>query len=78
MNHMICSEGFTQNILLYPEKTLSVDFFSTVDTELGALLQIFPPSWHLLHLHLDIHWSVLEILHLLGHKMQGTLPAIEC
>lgn len=36
------------------------------------LPQIFPPSWHLLHLHLDIHWSVLEILHILGHKMQGT------
>ncbi|XP_061805373.2 protein MMS22-like [Nerophis lumbriciformis] len=33
--------------------------------------KIFPPSWHLLHLHLDIHWSVLEILHLLGHKMEG-------
>lgn len=33
--------------------------------------QIFPPSWHLLHLHLDIHWSVLEILHLLSRKMQG-------
>lgn len=33
--------------------------------------KIFPPSWHLLHLHLDIHWSVLEILHLLGLKMQG-------
>uniref|UniRef100_A0A7N8XLJ9 Protein MMS22-like n=1 Tax=Mastacembelus armatus TaxID=205130 RepID=A0A7N8XLJ9_9TELE len=33
--------------------------------------KIFPPSWHLLHLHLDIHWSVLEILHLLGQKMQG-------
>ncbi|XP_054477240.1 protein MMS22-like [Anoplopoma fimbria] len=33
--------------------------------------KLFPPSWHLLHLHLDIHWSVLEILHLLGHKMQG-------
>ncbi|XP_011483163.2 protein MMS22-like isoform X2 [Oryzias latipes] len=33
--------------------------------------KIFPPSWHLLHLHLDIHWSVLEILHILGHKMQG-------
>ncbi|XP_040900634.1 protein MMS22-like [Toxotes jaculatrix] len=33
--------------------------------------KIFPPSWHLLHLHLDIHWSILEILHLLGHKMQG-------
>ncbi|KAM3613898.1 uncharacterized protein V6R79_006727 [Siganus canaliculatus] len=33
--------------------------------------KIFPPSWHLLHLHLDIHWSVLEILHVLGHKMQG-------
>ncbi|RVE62244.1 hypothetical protein OJAV_G00155200 [Oryzias javanicus] len=33
--------------------------------------KIFPPSWHLVHLHLDIHWSVLEILHALGHKMQG-------
>lgn len=33
--------------------------------------QIFPPSWHLLHLHLDVHWSILEILHLLGHKLQG-------
>ncbi|XP_078236423.1 protein MMS22-like isoform X1 [Pogona vitticeps] len=31
--------------------------------------KLFPPSWHLLHLHLDIHWSVLEILHLLGEKM---------
>ncbi|XP_028985753.1 protein MMS22-like isoform X2 [Betta splendens] len=33
--------------------------------------KILPPSWHLLHLHLDIHWSVLEILYLLGHKLQG-------
>ncbi|KAM9309746.1 protein MMS22-like [Pholidichthys leucotaenia] len=33
--------------------------------------KIFPPSWHLLHLHLDIHWSVLEMFHLLGHKMHG-------
>ncbi|XP_033957571.1 protein MMS22-like [Pseudochaenichthys georgianus] len=33
--------------------------------------KIFPPSWHLLHLHLDVHWSVLEILHILNHKMQG-------
>ncbi|XP_024123926.1 protein MMS22-like [Oryzias melastigma] len=33
--------------------------------------KIFPPCWHLVHLHLDIHWSVLEILHILGHKMQG-------
>ncbi|MEQ2313952.1 Protein MMS22-like [Ameca splendens] len=33
--------------------------------------KIFPPSWHLLHLHLDIHWSVLEILHVLGHRMQS-------
>ncbi|XP_062980932.1 protein MMS22-like [Elgaria multicarinata webbii] len=31
--------------------------------------KLFPPSWHLLHLHLDIHWSVLEILHLLGEKL---------
>ncbi|KAM6967442.1 protein MMS22-like [Aplochiton taeniatus] len=33
--------------------------------------KLFPPSWHLLHLHIDIHWSILEILHLLGLKMQG-------
>ncbi|CAL8247994.1 unnamed protein product [Lota lota] len=33
--------------------------------------KIFPPAWHLLHLHLDIHWSVLEVLHLLGQKMRG-------
>uniref|UniRef100_UPI00398E73E8 protein MMS22-like n=1 Tax=Pristiophorus japonicus TaxID=55135 RepID=UPI00398E73E8 len=33
--------------------------------------KVFPPSWHLLHLHLDIHWSVLEILHILGEKMLG-------
>ncbi|XP_048453481.1 protein MMS22-like isoform X2 [Rhincodon typus] len=33
--------------------------------------KVFPPSWHLLHLHLDIHWSVLEILHMLGEKMLG-------
>ncbi|XP_054852616.1 protein MMS22-like [Eublepharis macularius] len=31
--------------------------------------KLFPPSWHLLHLHLDIHWSVLEILHILGEKL---------
>uniref|UniRef100_A0A3P9JHE9 Protein MMS22-like n=1 Tax=Oryzias latipes TaxID=8090 RepID=A0A3P9JHE9_ORYLA len=37
--------------------------------------KIFPPSWHLLHLHLDIHWSVLEILHILGHKMQQVVYA---
>ncbi|XP_030225973.1 protein MMS22-like [Gadus morhua] len=33
--------------------------------------KIFPPAWHLLHLHLDIHWSVLEVLHILGQKMRG-------
>ncbi|XP_077159847.1 protein MMS22-like isoform X2 [Paroedura picta] len=31
--------------------------------------KLFPPSWHLLHLHLDIHWSVLEILHILDEKL---------
>uniref|UniRef100_UPI00253FA919 protein MMS22-like n=1 Tax=Euleptes europaea TaxID=460621 RepID=UPI00253FA919 len=31
--------------------------------------KLFPPSWHLLHLHLDIRWSVLEILHILGEKL---------
>ncbi|XP_076135532.1 protein MMS22-like [Alosa pseudoharengus] len=33
--------------------------------------KLFPPSWHLLHLHLDVHWSVLEILHLLGQRTMG-------
>ncbi|XP_026998662.2 protein MMS22-like [Tachysurus fulvidraco] len=33
--------------------------------------KLFPPSWHLLHLHLDVHWSILEILHILGQKMMG-------
>ncbi|NXK97464.1 MMS22 protein, partial [Formicarius rufipectus] len=31
--------------------------------------KIFPPSWHLLHLYLDINWLVVEILHVLGEKM---------
>ncbi|XP_074846957.1 protein MMS22-like [Carettochelys insculpta] len=31
--------------------------------------KLLPPSWHLLHLHLDIHWLVLEILHVLGEKI---------
>ncbi|KAL4657459.1 protein MMS22-like [Arapaima gigas] len=30
-----------------------------------------PPAWHLLHLHLDIHWSVLELLHLLEERLLG-------
>ncbi|XP_030883799.1 protein MMS22-like [Leptonychotes weddellii] len=33
-------------------------------------IKLFPPSWHLLHLHLDIHWMVLEILHMLGEKLK--------
>uniref|UniRef100_A0A8C5WK67 Protein MMS22-like n=1 Tax=Leptobrachium leishanense TaxID=445787 RepID=A0A8C5WK67_9ANUR len=35
--------------------------------------KVLPASWHLLHLHLDIHWSILEILHILGDKMQGQI-----
>ncbi|KAM9317285.1 protein MMS22-like [Gastrophryne carolinensis] len=35
--------------------------------------KVYPASWHLLHLHLDIHWSILEILQILGEKMQGQL-----
>ncbi|NXX75480.1 MMS22 protein, partial [Urocolius indicus] len=31
--------------------------------------KIFPPSWHLLHLYLDINWLILEVLHILGEKM---------
>uniref|UniRef100_A0A5F8HLL8 Protein MMS22-like n=1 Tax=Monodelphis domestica TaxID=13616 RepID=A0A5F8HLL8_MONDO len=31
-------------------------------------IKLFPPSWHLIHLRLDIHWLVLEILHILGEK----------
>ncbi|NWU92656.1 MMS22 protein, partial [Upupa epops] len=37
--------------------------------------KIFPPSWHLLHLHLDINWLVLEILHVLGEKMRQVMYA---
>ncbi|XP_042637070.1 protein MMS22-like [Orycteropus afer afer] len=33
-------------------------------------IKLFPPSWHLLHLHLDVHWLVLEILHILGEKLK--------
>ncbi|KAK3513133.1 hypothetical protein QTP70_003775 [Hemibagrus guttatus] len=33
--------------------------------------KLFPPSWHLLHLYLDVHWAILEILHILGQKMAG-------
>ncbi|XP_051016856.1 protein MMS22-like [Acomys russatus] len=33
-------------------------------------IKVFPPSWHLLHLHLDTHWLVLEILHMLGEKLK--------
>ncbi|XP_062843616.1 protein MMS22-like [Trichomycterus rosablanca] len=33
--------------------------------------KLFPPSWHLLHLHLDVHWALLEILHILGQKLMG-------
>ncbi|NXU86074.1 MMS22 protein, partial [Xiphorhynchus elegans] len=31
--------------------------------------KVFPPSWHLLHLHLDINWLTVEVLHVLGEKM---------
>nr|KAF6462502.1 MMS22 like, DNA repair protein [Molossus molossus] len=33
-------------------------------------IELFPPSWHFLHLHLDIHWLVLEILQMLGEKLK--------
>ncbi|XP_026868330.2 protein MMS22-like [Electrophorus electricus] len=33
--------------------------------------KLLPPSWHLLHLYLDVHWVVLEILQLLGQKLMG-------
>uniref|UniRef100_A0A667GTB5 Protein MMS22-like n=1 Tax=Lynx canadensis TaxID=61383 RepID=A0A667GTB5_LYNCA len=36
-------------------------------------IKLFPPSWHLLHLHLDIHWLVLEILHMLGEKLKQVI-----
>ncbi|KAM6405827.1 protein MMS22-like [Pluvialis apricaria] len=37
--------------------------------------KVFPPSWHLLHLHLDINWLVLEVLHVLGEKMRQVVYA---
>ncbi|XP_036915631.1 protein MMS22-like [Sturnira hondurensis] len=33
-------------------------------------IKLFQPSWHLLHLHLDVHWLVLEILQVLGEKLK--------
>uniref|UniRef100_A0A2K6EWI5 Protein MMS22-like n=1 Tax=Propithecus coquereli TaxID=379532 RepID=A0A2K6EWI5_PROCO len=36
-------------------------------------IKLFPPSWHLLHLHLDVHWLVLEILHMLGEKLKQVI-----
>ncbi|XP_037058370.1 protein MMS22-like isoform X3 [Peromyscus leucopus] len=33
-------------------------------------IKLFPPSWHLLHLYLDTHWLILEILHILGEKLK--------
>ncbi|XP_029800471.1 protein MMS22-like isoform X2 [Suricata suricatta] len=36
-------------------------------------IKLYPPSWHLLHLHLDIHWLVLEILHMLGEKLKQVI-----
>ncbi|KAG8444746.1 hypothetical protein GDO86_009787 [Hymenochirus boettgeri] len=35
--------------------------------------KVLPASWHLLHLHFDIQWSIIEILHILGDKMQGQI-----
>uniref|UniRef100_A0A6I8S937 Protein MMS22-like n=1 Tax=Xenopus tropicalis TaxID=8364 RepID=A0A6I8S937_XENTR len=35
--------------------------------------KVLPASWHLLHLHFDVHWSILEILQILGDKMQGQI-----
>lgn len=53
-------------LVLYPELTKKMlnkcAYFQS---------QVFPPSWHLLHLHLDINWLVLEVLHLLGEKMMS-------
>uniref|UniRef100_A0A8C4RBQ2 Protein MMS22-like N-terminal domain-containing protein n=1 Tax=Eptatretus burgeri TaxID=7764 RepID=A0A8C4RBQ2_EPTBU len=34
---------------------------------------VFSPSWYLLHLHLDLRWSVLEILQILSHCTAGNL-----
>ncbi|KAM4679404.1 protein MMS22-like [Amazona ochrocephala] len=31
--------------------------------------KLFPPSWHLLHLYLDIYWILLEVLHVLDEKL---------
>uniref|UniRef100_A0ACB8GCP2 Uncharacterized protein n=1 Tax=Sphaerodactylus townsendi TaxID=933632 RepID=A0ACB8GCP2_9SAUR len=39
--------------------------------------KLFTPSWHLLHLHLDIRWSVLEILHILGEKLPNGVQEVE-
>ncbi|NXR59915.1 MMS22 protein, partial [Rhadina sibilatrix] len=40
--------------------------------------KVFPPSWHLLHLHLDINWLVLEVLHVLGEKLKSKFLRNSC
>ncbi|TRY84629.1 hypothetical protein DNTS_001352, partial [Danionella cerebrum] len=57
---------------VHPFKDAEAQLPSVLVEELFSItLLLFPPSWHLLHLHLDIHWSVLEILHLLEQRMMG-------
>nr|XP_023668790.1 protein MMS22-like [Paramormyrops kingsleyae] len=57
--------------------TLLVDRLKNLPSNLQACLAMqhqgtrLPPAWHLLHLHMDVHWSVLEILHLLEERMMG-------
>uniref|UniRef100_A0A672ZG30 Protein MMS22-like n=1 Tax=Sphaeramia orbicularis TaxID=375764 RepID=A0A672ZG30_9TELE len=65
----LLEELFSITLLIGRLKDLPVNVQSAFTIQNQG--KIFPPSWHLLHLHLDIHWSLLEILHILGHKMQG-------
>nr|XP_058938983.1 protein MMS22-like isoform X3 [Kogia breviceps] len=57
---------------------LYIGHLSDLSINTGAFVnqnqtKLFPPSWHLLHLHLDIHWLVLEILHMLGEKLKQVI-----
>ncbi|XP_016357896.1 protein MMS22-like [Sinocyclocheilus anshuiensis] len=66
---VLVEELFSITLLIGRIKNLPANVQSALTIQHQG--KLFPPSWQLLHLHLDIHWSVLEILHLLEQRMMG-------
>ncbi|XP_043921666.1 protein MMS22-like [Protopterus annectens] len=67
----IVQELHTLTLYLGHLSELPSNILNALTTETQG--KILPPAWHLLHLYLDVHWSILEILHLLGDKMTGQI-----